>query len=234
MVCQFVFGFLLVKNTTRVDAVEVGNEKFDLVVEETPTKITYIAVVDGISQSTSEYNKLSKKVYLNGNEVEYSFKEGKKVKESNTNAITPYASNWDPVTVITGYEINFAPFIEKAASWGMQLYLAHIGAAATSLINKLAKTTLNSHWSVVASTLSGDIISYIGSYASKVINVKFVYDLQKTRGLVTLNGGSVPVTGYRYANYKGKLYLGSWVSKSTGKTGGWWSSSKPYSLEENL
>lgn len=71
-----------------------------------------------------------------------------------------------------------------------------------------------------------------GVGASKVLDVIFSYDLQRTKGLIYLNGGSVPVTGYRYGNYKATVKVaGRSFKGSSGKHGNWWSSSKPYSLD---
>lgn len=233
---QLTLGVCLWENTFTVNALEVEDTSFDLVIDETPLKIIYTATLENGDSYSSEYNKLTNKAYMNGKEIVYSYTEGTTVTDySYNNQITPYASNWDPITVATGYEIDFAPFIDAVAgvaAAATQMYLGHIGVTATSIINRLAHAKLKSHWSSIANWGFGSIISYIGSNASKIINVTFSYDLQRTRGLVNLNGGSVPVTAYRYSNYTGKLHLGGkTVSKNTGQTGGWWSSSKPYSLD---
>ena len=97
----------------------------------------------------------------------------------------------------------------------------------------LGKTVLSKHWTSVVDIVFDGLIGAIGGYGvSKILNITFKYDLQRTRGLIYLNGGNVPVTGYRYANYRATIKVaGKSFSGSSGKYGGWWSSSKPYSVE---
>lgn len=238
---QFCMGAVCAQETTRINEISlttgkgIGTEDFDLEIRENSLKTEFIAYnVDG-SIDLSEYNKITKKVYLNGVEVSYSYVDG----ESDVDSISPFASiqinspeAWMPVNVTTGIKINFAPLIDFAGNVATQLLLAHTGVTASSLLTKLVSSVLSSHWKIVINAIGSTLAGYAGGWAaSKIVNVTFNYDLQRTKGLVYMSGGYVPVTGYRYANYRATLtVLGRSVYKNSGKMGGWWSSSKPYSL----
>ena len=147
--------------------------------------------------------------------------------------ISTYANiDSTPVNVVTGMSIDFAPLIEATAAIATSIALAHFGVTASSLLAKLGKTVLSKHWTSVVDIVFDGLIGAIGGYGvSKILNITFKYDLQRTRGLIYLNGGNVPVTGYRYANYRATIKVaGKSFSGSSGKYGGWWSSSKPYSV----
>lgn len=224
-----------------LENIEILDEKVTFYIEETPIKRIVTSVMENGVEYSCEYIKSTGKAYMNNYEINYSFTEGTKVSEENglisNQTSTPYASTnpWTVETIITGYHIDFAPLINgaaTAAAIATQLYTGTIGVSASSLINKLVKATLKAHWASVANFCANGILDLIGPNASKIVNVTFTYDLQKTKGLVDLTGNGVKVYAYRYANYTGKiLVLGKTFTKNTGKCGGWWSSSKPYSIE---
>lgn len=238
---QFVLNPFQIKNVYALDDVEIFGEEVNFYVEETPIKKVITAVMEDGQEFSCEYINGTGKVYMNDHEIEYSFTEGVKVEQENDlsigNANELYAttSDWTPETIITGYSIDFAPLIKATgtvAAIGTQIYTAMIGVSATTIINKLAKARLKAHWSAIADYCGDTIIDLIGLNSSKIVNVTFSYDLQKTKGLVDLTGSGVKVTAYRYANYTGKiLVLGYTFSKNTGECGGWWSASKPYEIE---
>lgn len=241
MALIFQFGVcpFQMKSVYALEDVEICGEKINCYVEETPIKRVVTSVMKNGQEYSCEYIKSTGKAYMNGHEIEYSFNEGTQSTDKNnsTNSNNKlYASSpWTAETVVKGYHIDFAPLIKAvgtAAAIGTQIYTAMIGVGAATIINKLAKATLKSHWAVIANYCGDSIIGLIGANASKIVNVTFTYDLQKTKGLVDLMGSGVKVYAYRYANYASKIkLLGKTFSKNTGKYGGWWSSSKPYSLE---
>lgn len=238
---QFVLNPFQIKNVYALDDVEIFGEEVNFYVEETPTKKVITADMENGQEFSCEYINSTGKVYMNNHEVEYSFTEGIVVEQENDlsigNASELYATtnDWTPETIITGYTVDFAPLIDATgtvAAIGTQIYTAMIGVTASTLINKLVQSKLKSHWAAIADYCCGAIIDLIGANASKIVNVTFSYDLQKTKGLVDLMGNGVKVTAYRYANYTGKiLVLGKTFTKNTGKCGSWWSSSKPYAIE---
>lgn len=143
------------------------------------------------------------------------------------------AEDWTPVNVVTGYKVDFSPLIDlagKATEIATKIYMAHLGVTAADLLAKLLKTTLERHWKTIVNALFNKLLKALGNI-STVVKVVFYYDLQRTRGLVILNGGSVPVTAYRYANYRATI---NGYSANSGEAGSWWSSSKPYSLTDEI
>ncbi len=233
------------KNVYALGDVEIFGEKVDFYIEETPIKRIVTSVMENGQKYSCEYIKSTGKAYMNDHEIEYSFTKGTSLTEENhsikNNLINSnyelYASTspWTAETIVKGYHIDFAPLINAAggiAAVGTQLYTGMIGVSAASLIEKLAKATLKKHWAVFANFCGDTLIDTIGANASKIVNATFTYDLQKTKGLVDLTGSGVKVYAYRYANYTSKVkVLGKTFTKNTGKYGGWWSSSKPYSIE---
>lgn len=192
---------------------------------------------------TCEYNKITGETYMNDHEMEYSFTNSTAVLEEdvvvNDTKVDLYAVDpWTPITILEEQYIDFAPLINGAgtiAAIATQIYSAMIGRTASYLIEQLAKATLKRHWAVIADYCGDALLDLIGVNASKIVNVTFSYDMQMTSGLVDLMGSSVKVTAYRYANYTGIIkLLGYTFSKGTGEHGGWWSSSKPYGLDQPI
>ena len=243
MVLAFQLGVspFQLKSVFALDDVEIFGERVNFYVEETPIKRVVTSVMESGQEYSCEYIKLTGKAYMNNHEIEYSFTEGTNLTEennsinSNTYGLYATTNPWTAETIVKGYHIDFAPLIKTIggiAAIGTQLYTAMIGVGASTLIEKLAKATLKKHWAAIANFCGDSLIGLIGSNASKIINVTFSYDMQKTKGLVDLMGSGVKVYAYRYANYTSKIKaLGKTFTKNTGKYGGWWSSSKPYSIE---
>ncbi|WP_446601269.1 hypothetical protein [Thomasclavelia ramosa] len=210
-----------------------NGETPEITMTETYSKIIFTAYFDDGEEIYSYVDKNTGKVYLNENEVIYKYNEGTQA-EPTLPTISTYANiDSTPVNVVTGMSIDFAPLIEATAAIATSIALAHFGVTASSLLAKLGKTVLSKHWTSVVDIVFDGLIGAIGGYGvSKILNITFKYDLQRTRGLIYLNGGNVPVTGYRYANYRATIKVaGKSFSGSSGKYGGWWSSSKPYSVE---
>lgn len=230
---QFAGTVFLTHYAFDVNALEYDNETYEITCVDTPTKTTFIANNNIDTTITSEYNKITKKVFLDGQEVKYSYTKGNVINNSNINQISPLANNWTPVNVATGFKIDFSPLIDlagSAASVATKIYMAHLGVTAADILARLVKATLEKHWKEVVNALFNRLLSKLGKI-STVVKVIFYYDLQRTSGLVTLNGGSVPVTAYRYANYRATI---NGYSASSGEVGGWWSSSKPYSITDEI
>lgn len=73
---------------------------------------------------------------------------------------------------------------------------------ASTLLSKLDQTILYGHWKIIVDLIFNWLIDVIGGNgATQIVNSTFKYDLKKTKGFIYINGGSVPVTSYRYANY---------------------------------
>lgn len=237
---QIILSPFLLKNVYALEDVDIYGENVIFYIKETPIKRIITAVMENGQQYLCECINSTGKVYMNEYEIEYSFTEGAALlKENSLTNINTYelnASNpWTPETIVHGNSINFAPLINgggTAVAVGTQIYLGMLGVTASSLIEKLAKATLKQHWAVVAKYCGDSILDLIGANTSKVVNVTFEYDLQKTKGMVDLMGSGVKVYAYRYANYTGTvLLLGHKFTKNTNKCGGWWSASKPYGIE---
>ena len=232
---QLSTSSVFAETSSSIEDIQLDSEEaFDLEIKDNTFKTTFITYDDNGIIDMSEYNKITGKVYLNGVEVEYSFHDGQKV-ESLTSTFTSPSINssaaWEPVTVVRGIYIDFSPMIEFAGNVASQLLLAHCGVTAASLLGKLVKSTLSSHWTAFVNVVGDLLLDYAGGYtAKKIVNATFLYDQQNTKGLVYLgSNGTVPVIASRYANYRATLTVaGKTVSHNTGKQGGWWSSSKPY------
>lgn len=178
------------------------NENSEIVMTDTFSKIIFTAYCNNGDIIKSYVEKDTKKVYLNDNEVPYSINDDNVVK--NDLPINTYTNiDSTPVTITTGKTISFSPLITAGASLATSLAMAHYGVTAASLLEKLSKTAVSSHWETFVNICGDGLIGTMGGFgASKVLDVIFSYDLQRTKGLIYLNGGSVPVTGYRYGNYK--------------------------------
>lgn len=211
----------------------IGNEKSEIIMTETLNKIMFTAYLENGQEMSSYLDKNTKKVFVNGQEVNYSFNEGTIVKPQLPTVNTNSNIDSTPVNVSTGITIDFAPLIEAGGGMALAIALAHFGVTAKSLLSLLGEATLKSHWAKIINKIYSSIVSAMGGFGvSKVLNITFKYDLQRTKGLIYLNGGSVPVTGYRYANYRATIKIaGKSFSGSSGEHGSWWSSSKPYSLD---
>jgi hypothetical protein len=230
-----------IKKVYALDKISFLGENVDFYVEETPFKIAYIAVMEDGQIYNSEYNKITKKVYMNGHEVIYSIEEGITINaqnKSNINNISSVYSTtnpWTPVTVVEGYYINFAPFIDSVASvaaFSLQLHMSLAAVASSQLMGKLVEHSVKEVMNRIADTAYGALIDYLAANASDYFTATFYYDLQRTSGLVDLMGSGVLVTAYRYANYAGRIWIGGrQFSCNTAEYGSWWSSSKPYSIE---
>lgn len=214
----------------------IDNVESEIIMTETFNKIVFTAYLENDQEMSSYFDKNTKKVFVNNKEVNYSFHEGTAVKPELPYITTNTNIDSTPVNVTTGISINFTPIIEAGGGMALAIALAHFGVTSGSLLALLGQTTLKSHWKIIIDLIYGSIVSAMGGYgAKKLLNITFKYDLQRTKGLIYLNGGSVPVTGYRYANYRATIKVaGKTFSKSSGKYGAWWSSSKPYSLDPVL
>lgn len=229
------------KKVYALDKISVLGENVNYYVEETPFKIAYTAVMEDGQIYNSEYNKITKKSYINGREIIYSIEEGTPINvqyKSNINHISSVYSTtnpWTPVTVVEGYYINFAPFIDSVASvaaFALQLHMSLSAVASSQLMGKLVEHSVKEVMDRTADFAYGALIDYLGSHASDYFTTTFYYDLQRTSGLVDLMGSGVLVTAYRYANYAGRIWIGGrQFSCNTAEHGSWWSSSKPYSIE---
>lgn len=242
-ICSIILSFiltimvsatpLLASTSTSLGEYNIGNDgNAEIVMTETVSRIVFTAHFEDGEEISSYLDKNTKKVYLDGHEVKYSYNEGTMV-ESSLPSITPNSIiDSTPVTVVTGMSIDFAPVIEATAKMATKIALAHCSVTAADLLVKLLQTSINGHWDIVINKVINRLVGYMGGWgASKVLNITFKYDLQRTKGLIYLNGGSVPVTGYRYANYRSTIKVaGQSLSGSSGKHGNWWSSSKPYSM----
>lgn len=235
LITMFSITPLLASTSTNLGKYNIGSDgTAEIIMTETFSKIIFTAYFEDGEEISSYLDKNTKKVYLDGHEVEYSYNKGT-VVESELPSITPNANiDSTPVTVVTGISIDFAPLIEATARMATKIALAHCSVTAADLLVRLLQTAINGHWDIVINKTINTLVGYMGGWGvSKILNITFKYDLQKTKGLIYLNGGSVPVTGYRYANYRSDIRVaGHTVSGSSGKHGGWWSSSKPYSITD--
>lgn len=228
----FSIAPVFASTTTKLGYYNIGGDgNSEIVMTENVSKIIFTAYFEDGEEISSYFDKITKKVYLDGCEVKYSYKEGHKIKEEIS--VLPYTNiDSTPVNVITGINIDFAPLIEASAKMATKIALAHCSVTAADLLVRLTQTAINGHWDIVINKTINNLVGYMGGWGvSKILNITFTYDLQRTKGLIYLDGGSVPVTGYRYANYRAEIKVaGKKVSGSSGKHGGWWSSSKPYSI----
>ena len=234
---QLSLSSVFAETSTKIENINYNaSENFNLEIKDSALKTIFTTYNENGILDSSEYNKLSKKVYLNGIEVKYSFQEDDKLTtETVTYANPPINSSeaWKPVTVAKGLHIDFSPLINCAGNIASQLLLAQCGVTAASLLSKLVKTTLSSFWTNTINVIGGNIIGAAGGTSANIIvNVNFYYDLQNTKGMVYLGTtGTVPVVASRYANYRTTVkVLGKSISHKTGLKGNWWSSSKPFSL----
>ena len=239
---QLVGSAFNVKKIYALDSVEILGENVTFYAEETPFKITYTAVMESGQEYISEYNKTTKKIYINGQEMEYSFGGGRKTIEQNiavekTNSIYSTTNPWTPVTVIEDYYIDFSPGIDftvSAAAFVTNLYLGITAVSDAALKKKLTESALKRTMTVIGERSFEKVMGWLDIHPSDIITATLYYDLQRTSGLVDLMGSGVKVTAYRYANYVGRLWAGGTTnlfSYNTGEYGSWWSSSKPYSFD---